>query len=209
VLVPDHLGVAGGRAVVPVVSGSAAALPTAEAAARRGGPGAAACRQRTQGGCGPGAGGGRGDAGTGRRGEGGQSDGAAAGRGRRCRRPRPRPRGRGGTGAMPASLRPYLAEGERAAARYALGVPRQAPLGQAGATVGQRAGTSLEFKDHRAYEPGDDLRHIDWSAYARTDQLSVKLFREEVTPHLDIVVDASRSMNLEDTHKGAAAVALA
>src|SRR4051794_13867323 len=110
---------------------------------------------------------------------------------------------------MRESLRPYLAEGEKAAARYALGVPRQAPLGQAGAAVGQRAGSSLEFKDHRAYEPGDDLRHIDWGAYARTDQLSIKLFREEVTPHLDIVVDASRSMDLEDTQKGAAAVALA
>lgn len=110
---------------------------------------------------------------------------------------------------MSDALRAYLAEGERAAGRYTLGLPRVAPVGQAGTTLAQRAGSSLEFKDHRGYEPGDDLRHIDWSAYARSDQLTVKLFREEVTPHLDCVLDTSRSMNLEGTAKGGAAVALA
>jgi uncharacterized protein (DUF58 family) len=82
-------------------------------------------------------------------------------------------------------------------------------VGLAGGTLGQRAGSSLEFKDHRAYEPGDDLRHVDWAAYARTDQLSVKLFREEVTPHLDVVLDGSRSMALEGSAKAGAGVALA
>lgn len=110
---------------------------------------------------------------------------------------------------MDAALRRYLGEGERAAGRYTLGLPRTAPVGQAGTTLAQRSGSSLEFKDHRGYEPGDDLRHIDWSAYARSDQLSVKLFREEVTPHLDVVLDASRSMNLDGTEKGGAAAALA
>jgi uncharacterized protein (DUF58 family) len=110
---------------------------------------------------------------------------------------------------MNAVLRNYLAQGEQAAARYSLGIPRHAPVGVSGATVGHRAGSSLEFKDHRAYEAGDDLRHIDWNAYARTDQLTIKLFREEVTPHIDVVLDGSRSMDLEDTPKGGAAVALA
>jgi uncharacterized protein (DUF58 family) len=110
---------------------------------------------------------------------------------------------------MADRLRHYLGEGERAAGRYALGVPRHAPAGQAGATLGRRAGTSLEFKDHRGYEPGDDLRHIDWHAFARTDQLTVKLFEEEVTPHLDVVLDASASMDLEGAPKAGAAVALA
>ncbi len=110
---------------------------------------------------------------------------------------------------MLTELRSYLALGEQMGSQYALGVPRMAPAGMAGATLSHRAGSSLEFKDHRAYEPGDDLRHIDWNAYARTDQLTVKLFREEVTPHLDLVVDGSRSMNLEGTRKGAAVVALA
>ena len=108
-----------------------------------------------------------------------------------------------------ASLRSFLAEGESAAMRYSLGVPRTAPMGVAGVTLSSRAGASLEFRDHRAYEPGDDLRHIDWNAYARTDQLTIKLFREEVTPHIDIVVDGSKSMALEGTQKGRATVALA
>jgi uncharacterized protein (DUF58 family) len=106
-------------------------------------------------------------------------------------------------------LRSYLEEGENAAVRYALGVPRSAPVGVAGAALSSRAGSSLEFRDHRAYEPGDDLRHIDWNAYARTDQLTIKLFREEVTPHLDVVIDGSKSMDLEGTQKGRATVALA
>jgi uncharacterized protein (DUF58 family) len=105
-------------------------------------------------------------------------------------------------------LRSFLEEGEAAALRYSLGVPRSAPAGVAGATLSSRAGSSLEFRDHRAYEPGDDLRHIDWNAYARTDQLTIKLYREEVTPHLDIVIDGSKSMALEGTPKGRAAVAL-
>src|SRR5262249_19380726 len=110
---------------------------------------------------------------------------------------------------MNAALREFLSKGEQAAFRYALGIPRNAPVGMVGSTLGQRSGSSLEFKDHRGYEPGDDLRHIDWNAYARSDQLTVKLFREEVTPHLDIVVDGSRSMALEGTPKAGACVALA
>lgn len=106
------------------------------------------------------------------------------------------------------NLREHLAEGERAGRRYALGLPRQTPRGASGAALGQRAGSSLEFKDYRDYQFGDDLRHIDWNAYARNDQLSVKLYREEITPHVDVVLDASRSMDLDDSAKARAAVAL-
>src|SRR4249920_2976779 len=98
---------------------------------------------------------------------------------------------------MKDEQRRYLSEGERAGARYALETPRQAPGGVAGGTLSQRAGSSLEFQDHRDYQPGDDLRHIDWNVYARTDQLTLKLYREEVTPHLDVLLDTSRSMTLE------------
>ena len=105
--------------------------------------------------------------------------------------------------------REYLSEGERAGQRYALGLPRQTPRGGLGAALGQRAGSSLEFKEYRDYQAGDDLRHIDWNAYARSNQLSVKLFREEVAPHLDVVLDASRSMALEDSAKARAALGLA
>ena len=102
-----------------------------------------------------------------------------------------------------------LQQGEQQALRYLLGLPRAAPVGQAGTTLSQRAGSSLEFKEHRGYEPGDDLRHIDWSAYARSDVLTVKLYREEITPHLDLLVDTSRSMALEGTPKAHATLALA
>ena len=54
--------------------------------------------------------------------------------------------------------------------------------------------SSLEFIEFRDYVPGDDLRHLDWRAYARTDALQVRLFREEVAPHLDVVLDLTASM---------------
>jgi uncharacterized protein (DUF58 family) len=104
--------------------------------------------------------------------------------------------------------REYLREGEHAGQRYALRLPRQTPRGAAGLAVGQRAGSSLEFKDHRDYQVGDDLRHIDWNAFARSDQLTVKLYREEIAPHLDLVLDVSRSMALEDTAKERATLGL-
>src|SRR5579864_8079240 len=98
---------------------------------------------------------------------------------------------------MEESYRQYVLEGERAGSRFALGVSRRLPQGRAGLHQGGRAGSSLEFKEHRDYQAGDDLRHIDWNAYARSDQLAVKVFHEEVNPHLDLVVDGSRSMALE------------
>src|SRR5947199_7993651 len=110
---------------------------------------------------------------------------------------------------MKDEMRRYLGEGERAGLRYALETPRQAPAGLSGGTLSQRAGSSLEFRDHRDYQPGDDLRHVDWNAYARSDQLTIKLFREEVTPHADVLIDTSRSMALSDSQKPRATLALA
>jgi uncharacterized protein (DUF58 family) len=103
----------------------------------------------------------------------------------------------------------YLAAGERAGSRYVLGMPRRLPLGAAGLHQGGRSGSSLEFKEHRDYQPGDDLRHLDWNAYARSDQLIVKQFHEEVNPRLDIVLDGSRSMALPGSAKVQAALGLA
>lgn len=107
------------------------------------------------------------------------------------------------------TAREHLLEGEAAARRFALAVPRGGPANRAGAAFGARAGSSLEFRDYRGYEPGDDPRHVDWNAFARTDQLSVKLFREEVAPHLDVLIDGSRSMALEGSAKAQATLALA
>jgi len=63
--------------------------------------------------------------------------------------------------------------------------------------MGRGAGSSTEFQDHRNYTPGDDLRKLDWRAFARTDQLMLKRYREEVRPTVEILVDASRSMASE------------
>jgi uncharacterized protein (DUF58 family) len=68
--------------------------------------------------------------------------------------------------------------------------------GSAGAWQGRGQGSSVDFQDHRAYVPGDDPRHLDWAAYARTNNYTMKLFREEVSPRLDLVLDVSRSMTL-------------
>ena len=99
-------------------------------------------------------------------------------------------------------------EGEGAGMRYALELPRTVSASLAGAHLGRQAGASLEFRDHRDYQPGDDLRRIDWNAYARSDRLTVKLYREEISPHLDIIVDGSRSMAIESSAKARAALGL-
>jgi len=85
-------------------------------------------------------------------------------------------------------------------AALALRLPFSSRLwrGHAGPWLGTGRGSSLEFEDHRAYVPGDDLRRINWQAYARTGNYSLKLYREEVSPSLDVVLDVSRSMVVEE-----------
>ncbi|HQB43450.1 MAG TPA: DUF58 domain-containing protein, partial [Polyangiaceae bacterium] len=53
----------------------------------------------------------------------------------------------------------------------------KARSGSAGDQLAKRRGGSAEFQDHRPYAPGDDLRRIDWAAYARTGEPVLKLFR--------------------------------
>jgi len=55
-------------------------------------------------------------------------------------------------------------------------------------------GFSQEFAEYRAYEPGDDLRHIDWNLFARTDRMYLKRYRGETNSQLTILLDASNSM---------------
>lgn len=107
------------------------------------------------------------------------------------------------------SLREAIATGEAAGSGYVLVPPKTTLTGAGGASISRRAGGSLEFRDHRDYEPGDDLRHLDWSVLARSDRLAVKQFHEEISPFVDIVVDGSRSMSLANTRKAEATAALA
>ena len=110
---------------------------------------------------------------------------------------------------MDAVIRQALRDGEKLGLRYALQIPQVAASGWTGSRSGRHAGSSIDFQDYREYQPGDDLRFIDWGIYARTDRLTVKLYREEVTPHLDLILDGSCSMNLEDTAKASGAAQLA
>jgi uncharacterized protein (DUF58 family) len=55
-------------------------------------------------------------------------------------------------------------------------------------------GFSVEYLDHRAYAPGDDLRTIDWKILARTDKYHVKLFEDETNLRAHILLDCSKSM---------------
>ena len=55
-------------------------------------------------------------------------------------------------------------------------------------------GFSVEFSSHREYLPGDDLRHINWKAYARQDRLYIKQYDAETNLDLQLLVDASGSM---------------
>ncbi|MFB6257632.1 MAG: DUF58 domain-containing protein [Flavobacteriales bacterium] len=59
-------------------------------------------------------------------------------------------------------------------------------------------GFSVEFAEHRAYNPGESTRHIDWKLYARTEKLFVKRYEEETNLRGEILVDASSSMNFPD-----------
>jgi len=98
---------------------------------------------------------------------------------------------------MEPAIQQALRDGEKLGLRYALQIPQVAASGIVGSRLGRRAGSSIAFQDYSEYQPGADLRSSDLVLYARTDRLSIKLFREEVTPHLDLVLDGSRSMNLE------------
>ena len=57
-----------------------------------------------------------------------------------------------------------------------------------------RKGFSVEFAEHRPYQPGDDLRYIDWKIAARTDRWVVKQFEEETNLRAIVLLDVSRSM---------------
>lgn len=66
------------------------------------------------------------------------------------------------------------------------------------------AGTSIEFADYRKYLPGDEIRHIDWNIYGRTERFYLKTFKEDIDLSTHILVDASKSMiyPLEDDKFG-------
>lgn len=55
-------------------------------------------------------------------------------------------------------------------------------------------GFSQEFAEYRAYSPGDDLRHVDWNVFARTERMFLKRYRGETNTQVNVLLDISRSM---------------
>jgi uncharacterized protein (DUF58 family) len=55
-------------------------------------------------------------------------------------------------------------------------------------------GISVEFAQHRPYVSGDDIRHVDWKVFGRSDKVYLKQYQEETNLHLLLIVDASESM---------------
>lgn len=90
------------------------------------------------------------------------------------------------------------AGGEVAAALARFALPLARSSGEAGNLAGPSLGSSADYHDHRAYQLGDDPRRVDWAAYARSEQLSLKLFREEVSPRARLLFDGSASMRLTE-----------
>src|SRR3979490_1895823 len=68
-------------------------------------------------------------------------------------------------------------------------------------------GFSVEFAEHRQYYPGDEIRHIDWRAYGKTDRYYIKEYEEETNLKAHLLVDASGSMGYRGSApKGGGAV---
>jgi uncharacterized protein (DUF58 family) len=85
---------------------------------------------------------------------------------------------------------------ERASEGLSLALPRTPHRGRVGEVRSASVGSSMEIHDFRAYQPGDDLRQVDWNAVARTGELILRVRQDEVSPRVEVVLDGSRSMAL-------------
>ncbi|MFB6100134.1 MAG: DUF58 domain-containing protein, partial [Candidatus Nanohalobium sp.] len=85
--------------------------------------------------------------------------------------------------------------------RFHLALKKNSTEINQGEQKSEYSGQGMIFKDHKQYVPGDDIRKIDWKAYARTGEYYVKRFQEEKNVTLHIVVDRSSSMDYGDVNK--------
>lgn len=63
-------------------------------------------------------------------------------------------------------------------------------------------GASMDFAEHRAYMPGDDIRRIDWRLYARSDRYFIKEFEADTNANFSVLVDVSKSMSFSSRKDG-------
>src|SRR5271155_1911085 len=75
-----------------------------------------------------------------------------------------------------------------------LGTRRARTIRAGRRNLGRIQGVGIEPENFREYSIGDDLRFLDWNAYARLDDLTVRTFRVERQLEISIMVDASASM---------------
>ncbi|MDY7227479.1 DUF58 domain-containing protein [Hyalangium rubrum] len=92
----------------------------------------------------------------------------------------------------------------RLAPGLTLALPRVPHRGRVGEVRASSAGASLELHDFRTYQPGDDLRQVDWNAVARTGEMILRVRQDEVSPRVEVLVDASRSVALSPTKEARA-----
>jgi uncharacterized protein (DUF58 family) len=100
---------------------------------------------------------------------------------------------------MGARVTALMANDElRRVERLRLLMPRRFTNRSRGEHLVRRGGSSTEFKDFRDYAAGDDVRLLDWNAFARLRRPYVKLFHEQEELHLVLLIDASASMDFGD-----------
>ena len=97
-----------------------------------------------------------------------------------------------------SKLEQCMVRARRAAALLRLPFRRRTWRGLQGNWQGAGTGSSLDFQDHRPYVAGDDPRYINWQAYARSGHYTMKLYRQEVSPALDLLIDCSGSMFVDE-----------
>lgn len=84
---------------------------------------------------------------------------------------------------------------------FQLALKKNASEVNQGEQKSQKSGQGMIFKDHKEYIPGDDIRKIDWKAYARTKDFYVKRFEEERRLNIHILLDRSSSMDYGNQNK--------
>lgn len=93
--------------------------------------------------------------------------------------------------------------------RLRLSIGHKSSMSMSGNRKSVQKGSSAEFSDFREYMPGDDIRRIDWNAYARLDKLFIKEYMEEKEAVVSILIDTSASMNYGEEKKSELALSIA
>lgn len=91
----------------------------------------------------------------------------------------------------------FLAELER----FNLALKKRSVETSEGEQKSPRSGQGMIFEDHKRYTPGDDIRKMDWKAYARTGEYFIKRFEEEKSVTVHILIDRSSSMDYGEHNK--------